>query len=324
MFKFFAVTRKLIGGHDDTTRRPQEREDEKDAAAAAAAAEDAAEFTRFLSLPSSEGICLELEKLESRCESSSHANSYSSDTGLEGSVLKLLRGESSQPALPARLLTLLLQRLEYACVHFEEREFADFLQDSLLALHAILMTDEARFGSMMLKLGIDRQLLLVLQFVYTNLMGRITAWTNTTAITTVPDTDIPLESQIETPFDARTSCFSNTMLQTNFLRRGTMIRILHETMQLLLTLHFGTTSTAAGATGISPRSGNEGADPLSSGQHHLEVFDNATIAFFPHHRDGIWGFQCRRSFSVLRGNAERVWTSFFVSLKRCARPKCAR
>ncbi|RNF26681.1 putative neurobeachin/beige protein [Trypanosoma conorhini] len=245
MFRFFTTIKKLDGGHADTTERVGERDE----------AAVAAEFTRFLSLPSTEGIRSEIERLDSRCGSSSYVYPYSSDTGLEASVLALLDGASPQPALPARLLTLLLQRLEYACAHVEEEEVADFLQVSLTALHALLLTDEARFGPMMLALGLDDHLLLVLQFVRTNVMSRISAWTKTTtAAAPTPSTAIPPEDLSEPPYDSGTRYFPNATLQPHLMRRGAMLRILRETMRLLLALHFTPAPTAAGVTGMSSHS----------------------------------------------------------------------
>ncbi|EKF32455.1 hypothetical protein MOQ_003693 [Trypanosoma cruzi marinkellei] len=240
MFKFFSVIRKLSGGSANVNAglRGQEEEEE----------ELLEEFTKFLTLPSSEGIRVELEKLESQCEASNQVyHPHSLDTGLERSVLHLLRTESFQPALPSRLVALLLRRLESCFTGSDETKITGFLQDSLPTLHALLMTDASRFGATMLALGIDNQLLLVLQFARAKLIKRtlfgMTAPVNITAT--------PSKDEEETSFETGTNCPLNTTSQPSLARRCVLVRIICETLRLLLAIHVSPTATAVSVKGMS-------------------------------------------------------------------------
>ncbi|ESS68032.1 neurobeachin/beige protein [Trypanosoma cruzi Dm28c] len=241
MFKFFSVIRKLSGGSANVNAglRGQEEEEEE---------ELLAEFTKFLTLPSCEGIRVELEKLESQCEVSNHVHHpHSPDSGLERSVLHLLRTESLQPALPSRLVALLLRRLESCFTGSDETEITGFLQDSLPTLHALIMTDASRFGTTMLALGIDNHLLLVLQFVRAKLINRTLSGTKAPMNITATQT----KDQEENSFETETNFSLNTTSQPSLARRCVLVRILCEALRLLLAIHVSPTATAVSVTGIS-------------------------------------------------------------------------
>ncbi|SCU73177.1 neurobeachin/beige protein, putative [Trypanosoma equiperdum] len=151
MFKFldtFVVGRSMAPCRD--TKRKDEHE---------------AEYRVFLNHSAASEVKDELERLVSSGSKSSFPYPLSSDTGLELSVLRLIQSNGACRQLPAKMLSLMLKRLEYACTKLGDTAKINFLRDSIPVLEAALLVNPLKVGLLMLELGFDRHMLHILQFL---------------------------------------------------------------------------------------------------------------------------------------------------------------